>query len=35
MNKDLKMLTEAYSKILKEGLSETGVATVKKWISEL
>ena len=35
MNKDLKMLTEAYSRILKEGLSDAGIVTVKKWVSEL
>jgi len=34
MNKDLKMLTEAYSRILKEGLSDAGIVTVKKWMAE-
>jgi len=36
MNKDIKMLTEAYStKILKEGLTEKAILKVQKWIEEL
>ena len=35
MNKDAKLLAEAYNKVISEGLSPKGIATIEKWVAEL
>jgi len=35
MNKDVKLLAEAYNKVISEGLNPKGIATIEKWVAEL